>query len=121
MSRLARWTLSLGLLGAALLAGYIGGGNVLSAVTGKEQDSPDSVLIVVGAGVLLAGGLLAKLALISADLHARAPLAILTPLAGVPWWDALGPSGVLLNAAALLIAVIALASGAGASSPARSP
>jgi hypothetical protein len=114
-----RWAVSLGLLGAALLAGYIGGGDVLSAVTGKEQDSPDIVLIVVGAGFLLASGLLAKLALISADVYARAPLAILMPLMGVPWWDALGPPGGLLNAA-LLIAVIALASGVGASSPTRS-
>jgi hypothetical protein len=110
VSRLARWALSFGLLGAALLAGHIGGGDVLSAVTGNEQDSPDVVLIVVGAGFLLAAVLLAEVALISADVHARAPLAILVPLAGVPWWDALGLLGVLLNAA-LLIAVVALASG----------
>jgi hypothetical protein len=100
--------LSLGLLAAALLAGYIGGGDVLSAVTGKQQDSPGLVLVVVGAIFLLAGGLLAKLALISADAHARAPIAMLAPLVGVPWWDALGPAGGLINAA-LLIAVIALA------------
>jgi hypothetical protein len=108
VSRVARLALSLGLLAAALLAGYIGGGDVLSAVTGKEQDSPGLVLVVVGAIFLLAGGLLAKLALISADAHARAPIAMLAPLVGVPWWDALGPAGGLINAA-LLIAVIALA------------
>lgn len=108
MSRVARLALSLGLLAAALLAGYIGGGDVLSAVTGKQQDSPGLVLVVVGAIFLLAGGLLAKLALISADAHARAPIAMLAPLVGVPWWDALGPAGGLINAA-LLIAVIALA------------
>ena len=108
MSRLARYLLALGLLSAALLAGYIGGGDILTAITGNEQDSPDLVLIAIGAGFMLAGGVLAGLALTSVAADARAPLAILIPLAGVPWFDALGPAGGLLNAA-LLAAVVALA------------
>jgi hypothetical protein len=105
--RVARSALSLGLLGAALLAGYIGGDDVLSAVAGKEQDSPGLVLILVGASFLIAGGLLAKLALISVGVHAGAPIAVLVSLVAVPWWHAFGPAGGLVNAA-LLIAVMAV-------------
>jgi hypothetical protein len=108
MSRVARYLLGLGLVSAALLAGYIGGGDILSAITGNEQDTPDLVLIAIGAGFMLAGGVLAGLALTIVAGDARAPVAILVPLAGVPWSDALGPAGGLLNAA-LLTAVIALA------------
>ena len=118
MSRLARLALSLALLAVALLAGYIGGGDVLSAVTGKDQDSPGLVLVLVGAVFLLAGGLLTKLALISADAHPRAPIAMVAPLVGVPWWYALGPAGGLINAA-LLIAVLALARDPAPSRPPR--
>jgi hypothetical protein len=107
---IARWALSLGLLGAALLAGYIGGGDVLSAVTGHDQDSPGLVLVAVGAGFLLAGGVLSALALISIRARAGTPVALLVPLAGVPWWEALGPAGGLINAAFLIVAV-ALARG----------
>jgi hypothetical protein len=118
MSRLARYLLALGLVSAALLAGYIGGGDILTAITGNEQDSPDLVLIVFGTAILLAGGVLARLALISAASGARASLPTLIPLAGVPWSDALGPAGALLNAA-LIIAVIALAYKLPVSSPPR--
>jgi hypothetical protein len=116
MNRLARYLLALGLVSAALLAGYIGGGDILTAITGNEQDSPDLVLIVFGTAFLLAGGVLARLALTSVAPGARAFLPILIPLTGIPWPEALGPAGALVNAA-LLIAVIALACKLPVSSP----
>jgi hypothetical protein len=103
--------LALVLLAVALVAGFIGGGDVLTAVTGDDQDSPSWVLVTVGGVFLLAGAGLAMLALAalgaSAAVHAGA-LAAIVPLLAVPWWDALGPAGGLVNAV-LLLAAVALA------------
>jgi hypothetical protein len=103
-----RAALPIVLLGAALLAGFIGGGDVLEAITGKEQDSTGVALVTVGAAFLLAGAMLARLALAVGGAPAGAAsssLGILPPLIAVPWWDALGPAGVLVNAALLLAAI----------------
>lgn len=63
MSRpLARVT-GVALLAAALVAAYIGGGDVIEAITGRDQDSPTGVLLAVGAAFLLAAGVLAWLGL----------------------------------------------------------
>lgn len=103
-----RTALAVALLGAALLAGLIGGDDVLTAVTGEDQDSPGAVLVTVGALFVLAGAALALLALAAL----RAPrgtrttvLACLVPAIAIPWWEAVGPPGALINAATLLAAI----------------
>jgi hypothetical protein len=51
------------LVAAALVAAYIGAGDVIEAITGRDQDSPTGVLLAVGAAFLLAAGVLAWLGL----------------------------------------------------------
>lgn len=63
MSRAAATVLAVALLGAALLGAYIGAADILTAITGHEQDSPAGVLILVGGGFLLASAALAWLGL----------------------------------------------------------